>query len=369
MIGYGARQPTASVNATFISVFLLILQYKERLKTTLTKLEWVRDHIVDVVLMSAAVGLIAIYLALDLLDIQQFVIVDAIMLFLLAEVSLYSISMGYKNESSFEKINSSLQKNSVDNETLNESVKAINSEIKDIKKESTATVRELNSQAEFYRVLNDKVMSATNNVWLMHLDPHAPDSDIYSDPVRKDYFDNCLKKAKTQSIEIRRIISIPTPGKLEWTQNLVRDTKDLRNFLLAYIDIPDIENSFPISVTSCQIIDNRVMFLLNPSLNVVPEGEFRKCIIIENENVVSIYKRYYESIWDSLKERNGKLGCIIKDGPGTAHFDRNLQRIKDDIARKSLQHGEGADPAALPEASEMDRYAALVDGDDGDFGA
>lgn len=275
--------------------------------------------------------------------------------------------MSFQNETSFEKINTTLDKNIKDSDKFKEefvdigiqfenqgtatgllgdkindidnklsiSIKEIDTQLKDLKKESSATVRELESQAEFYRVLNDKMLSAKSRVWLMHLDPFAPDSVKYSDLARTEYFNNCAEKARTentaqQPVEFRRIIAIPTLEKLDWTEKLIQDTKALKNLHLAYIHIDDIKYTFPISVTSCQIIDNRAVFLLNPELNVVPEGKFKTCIIIENEKVVSVYKDYYEKIWTLLENNNSK-GCIIKDGPGTTLFDANKQRILDDI--------------------------------------
>jgi len=283
------------------------------------------------------------------------------------------VSMSYKNETAFEKINGTLDKNAQDStkfkeefediaiqfgnqgtatgmlgdkindidKKLSASVADIDTQLKDLKKESSATVRELDSQSEFYRVLNDKVLSAKSRVWLMHLDPYAPDSVVYSDLARTEYFKNCAEKAIAQNnvqhpVEFRRIIGIPTMGKLEWTERLINETKDLKNLHLAYIHIDDIAESFPVSVTSCQIIDNRAVFLLNPELNVVPEGKFKTCVIIENEKVVQVYKDYYEKIWSLLEEKNSKKGCIIKNGPGTALFEKNKERIIDDINNRCM---------------------------------
>lgn len=339
---------------------------------------WIRDHISELAPLCALFIVLLIYLVVDLLDFQKFLISDAIVLVFLATISWYIVSMSFKNETSFEKINETLDKNIKDSERfkaefedigiqfenqgtatgllgdkinqndnkLSISIKEIDTQLKDLKKETSATVRELDSQAEFYRVLNDKVLSAKSRVWLMHLDPYAPDSNIYADLARTEYFKNCAEKAIAQNtaqhpVEFRRIINIPTLGKLEWAEKLINETKDLKNLHLAYIHIDDIEDSFPISVTSCQIIDNRAVFLLNPELNVVPEGKFKTCIIIENEKIVSVYKNYYEKIWNLLEEKNSKKGCIIKDGPGTSLFNKNKQRILDDINEGSMEHKEG----------------------------
>lgn len=87
-------------------------------------------------------------------------------------------------------------------------------------------------------------------------------------------------------------------------------------------------------------MDNEAVFLLNPELNVVPKGEFKKCIIIENEKVVSIYDEYYKNIWELLRKKNSDLGCIIKDGPGTELFYKQKQRILDKINENSPQSKE-----------------------------
>lgn len=309
---------------------------------------WIREHVVDLVPLTA-IAIILVYFVLDLLEFQKFQIADAIVLFLLATISLYIISMGFKNDTSFENqetatgvLGSKIQE--IDNK-LTRSIIEIDTQLKDLKKETAATVRELDSQSEFYRVLNDKVMSAKSRVWLMHLDPHAPDSEIYSDSARTEYFKNCAEKAKAQNgvknpVEFRRIINIPTMGKLEWTEKLIQETKELQNLHLAYMHIHDMESTFPVSVASCQIIDDRAVFLLNPTLNVVPEGAFKTCVIIENEKVVSVYREYYEKIWSLLEERNSKKGCIIKNGPGTSLFDKNKQRIIENINKGPLEHKE-----------------------------
>jgi hypothetical protein len=331
-------------------------------------MEWVREHIVDLVPVVAAIFAILIYIFIELLEWQKFVIAEAILLFLLAAISLFIINTAFKNDSAFDKINATVDQTKRDSEEfkgkfgeihqsflaqgeangwITDSIKDIKVQLSDIKKESSATVRELESQTEFYRVLNDKVLSAKSKVWLMHLDPYAPDSIIYNDEARKVYFKNCADKAIAQNgankpVEFRRIINIPNLDKLEWVENLIKETKDIKNLHLAYIHLDDldIENSFPVSVTSCQIMDNRAVFLLNPELNIVPKGEFKKCIIIENEKVVEIYEEYYKSIWELLKTKNSKMGCIIKDGPGTDMFYKHQQRIVDDINKKPPQSGE-----------------------------
>jgi hypothetical protein len=310
---------------------------------------------------------------MDLLDFSKFVIADAILLLFLATISLYIVSMSFKTDTSFEKIYEALsittrnidavnnRIDSIDNsvktvhvnlKSQNSGIEKIDQDLEELKKVSTATVRELDSQAEFYRVLDDKVLSAKSKVWLMHLDPHAPDSDIYyADDERKKYFKDCAEKAIAQNglahpVEFRRIINIPTLDKLEWVERLIEDTKDLQNLHLAYINVGNVEfndipQTFPISVTSCQIIDNKSVFLLNPELNVVPEGKFKTCIIIENEKVVSVYKNYYDKIWDALEQKNSKKGCIIKNGPGSTLFTKQKQRIIDDINKNSLENSEG----------------------------
>jgi hypothetical protein len=321
------------------------------------------------------VVIVLIYVVLDLLEFQKFVIADAILLSLLGTISLYIVSMGFKNESSFRKVNETLDKTKNDSDQFKKNfneihdaylaqglantwmtdsikdvvttVKDIKKQVDDIQKESNATVRELDSQPEFYSILDEKVLAAKYKVWLMHLDPHAPDSKkYYNDPARENYFAHCAAKAIAQNgvknpVEFRRIINIPTLDKLEWAEKLINETKDIQNLHLAYIHLDDIENSFPISVTSCQIMDNKAVFLLNPELNVVPPGKFKKCIIIENEKVVSIYEKYYERIWELLEKKDSNLGCIIKDGPGIELFYKNQQRILDNIKQDLPQSNEG----------------------------
>jgi hypothetical protein len=223
---------------------------------------------------------------------------------------------------------------------ITDSIKEIQVQLDDLKRESNARVRELDSQPVFYRELKKQMLLAEKKVWLMHLDPYAPDSvKNYNDKSREEYFKVCKDRALDQNgvsnpVEFRRIINIPTMEKLDWTEKLIESTKDLQNFQLAYIYVDDIENTFPVSITSCQIMDNNAVFLLNPELNIVPGGAFKKCILIENQNVVSIYDTYYTHIWEELQKTDSKLGCIIKDGPGTELFYQNKQRIIDNIKKQ-----------------------------------
>jgi len=369
---------------------------------TINKLGWLREHLGEIPVV-VAIFLIAVSVALDMLGIKNFIFADAILLSLLAAISIYIIILGYKTEDSFKTINESLSQNADENLRLNtridkidesnkflkdilvaqgdavnhwgEQIKEIKDElgsqvtavqshlgnqvktvrnelgiqvnevkveIKDLKTESAAKIRELGHQNDFYRQLNEKVKEAQEKVWLMHLDPHAPTSDFYNDPTRKEYFENCLEKAKSQQVVIKRIINIPTMDKLEWTENLIKETSGLQNIHLAYINIDDIEHSFPQSVISCQIIDNDSMFLLNPMRNVVPEGDFPKCILIENKNVVSIYTEYYDALWKKLSDPQCTFGCIIKNGPSSQLFETHHQRIKDDInSRATKQNTSG----------------------------
>jgi len=353
------------------------------LRTKISLFQWVSENLADAILILAATIAVMSYVVAELLELQKFEVPLAILLFLLTTISLFIIHMAFKNDNSFSDINETLEQTKNDsnefkrkfveihslldkakqdinafkgnfveihdayraqgeaNGLITDSIKEMKIQLDDLKRESNAKVRELDSQPVFYRELKKQVLLAEKKVWLMHLDPYAPDSvKNYNDKSREDYFDACKKMAQDQNgvsdpVDFRRIINIPTMEKLEWTEKLIESTKNLQNLHLAYIYVDDIENSFPVSITSCQIMDDNAVFLLNPELNVVPGGTFKKCILIENQNVVKVYEAYYNRIWEELQKSDSKLGCIIKDGPGTEQFTQNKQRIIDNIKKQA----------------------------------
>lgn len=195
----------------------------------------------------------------------------------------------------------------------------------------------LTKQSELYTELENKVVHANRRVYLMHLDSKPPTSSTYNDNNRIKYFKNCLAKAEEGRVKFRRIVNIENQEMLDWVENLINATDDLQNYQIAYIKTGDkgIENNFPFTITSCQIIDDDKMFLLNPVQNYVPRGEFLDCAYIENTEIVTVYAEYYNKLWIHLNDTECKYGFMIKDGPGTRLFKENKQKIIDNFVKNS----------------------------------
>ena len=47
----------------------------------------------------------------------------------------------------------------------------------------------------------------------------------------------------------------------------------------------------------------------------------------KNAKIVSIYEEYNNRFWDELTKENCSFGCLVKDGPGSALFESNLNKI------------------------------------------
>lgn len=186
------------------------------------------------------------------------------------------------------------------------------------------------NQASFYESLRDAVCAAKKEVMFIHLDPYVA---IQRDNEgRANYFDAAHEYVRSHAINMRRIISIPNERKLEWTKNLIDKTRQIATLDLSYIKIGNIENSFPKTVISCDIIDNNKLFLLNPILNYIPQGSaFKPIVEIENPAIVNIYKEYFENLWTQLIKENSPYGFYLKKGLDCTYFEKNLSKIKDEI--------------------------------------
>jgi len=276
-------------------------------------MNWINKYISEIPIYAIVCSIFLYFLlaALRLLNVE---IASFILLALLASISLHILNMAKKVDYSLDKISK------------------IFNDVTILKNGSPALITGLSNQEIFYGILKEKVNEASERVWLMHFDPWAPDAPEYSDCEKEKYFDFSKNFAiEHPHVDVKRIIGIPNQNKLDWVEQLVEDTREIRNLHLGYLYVGDIQNSFPRSVTSCQIIDKNKIFLLNPLLNHIPPGDFKKCIYIENREIVSIYEQYYERIWNEITEYNSPYGCLLKDGPGRALFDQNVKKIQDNF--------------------------------------
>jgi hypothetical protein len=242
---------------------------------------------------------------LGILDSISFT--DKMLLSFASAISFFMINLSFKTKVSVDEINEKLEK----------------------QPEDIANVKVLNNKEEFYACLQAKTMESKNRVWLMHLDTYAPTSKQYNDNVRKNYFQFSEDFARThKNVKIKRIMSLSNKEKLDWVTKLIERTKNVNNLYLAYIKIDGLEDSFPKTMVSCQIIDDDKLFLLNPALNIVPGGDFNPCLYIENKEIVKIYAKYYEDLWHDAKF-NHNSSCFLKDGPND--YNKNLKIIEEHI--------------------------------------
>jgi hypothetical protein len=288
-----------------------------------------------------------------------FTIIDqtSLILYLLVSMSVFIISNSKKNEIVFneqkednkrisEDLNkvygdlTSIKNGTITIENMDNKIIKVSEDVCILKKGTTIST--LSDQQSFYHKLADVATKATTRVWLTHLDQWAPDSHKYAGLDKKEYFDKILEYAKNHpKVDFKRIISIPTEDKLIWVKDLIEKTKDYENLNFAYIRLDDLENLFPLSVVSTQIMDDNKMFLLNPELNLVPrtKGLFKDCLYFENTDMVAVYSHYYESVWKKITEKNSQWGCLIKDGNGVDTYNDNIQIIIDDLNKmENRQH-------------------------------
>lgn len=298
---------------------------------------WLNENISDIPILAIVISAV-LYIVFSALGLLNIVYANYLLLALLAALSWRILSITQKMKNAFIKIDTTFAYQNKNNEKITGKISKISDDVLSLVNEDTAFIDEFDNLEEFYDSLEKKEIAASKRVWLMHLDPWPPTSSKCNSRGRVDYFDNILKIVKGKDeIEVKRIINIPNLEKLEWVENLVKETDQRDNFHLAYINVKNIEYFFPTTI-SCQIIDEDKIFLLNPLLNHIPRTSFKKCVYIENRKVTAIYEDYYERLWSELENENCAFGCIIKGGKGTDLFDNNLQRIKNDINKRSDQH-------------------------------
>jgi len=147
---------------------------------------------------------------------------------------------------------------------------------------------------------------------------------------------NIEKVRRNQGVEFRRIVHIPNDKMLEWVEWLIDNVKMLPNYQLAYIDIDNIENPSPTTLVNCQVIDDDIVFLLEPDKNYVPFSGEVNGLYLQGKNINAYYKNYYNRLWNKLIDPNCTYGCLIKGGPDpdASLFTENKERIKGDIERK-----------------------------------
>jgi hypothetical protein len=278
----------------------------------------------------SAFVLIVAYLLLELLGIRDNNATTAVSLLLTLVGAIVIFLIAYTL-----RITIMLEDTSADVKKQKETVSSICEDIR-LMKDHQAFIKKIDNPNDFYVSLSDKVTHG-KNICLIHLDPLPPNSDKFVKQGKNEYFNDTVKYAEqcmdeNKNIKIRRIIGISNMEKLNWVEELIDQTSKLDNIYLEYIKIDDFEDkNSPMTIISCQVIDNEIVFLLNPNLNYMPyRGKFENCMYIKSEEIASIYLDYYDRLWRKIAE-NPEYGCVIKDGYGRDKFDKNKNRILEDI--------------------------------------
>jgi hypothetical protein len=285
--------------------------------------------ILEYIPIGASAACVAIYSVLDVFGYLSTEIASIILLFLVASVSLYIITSDRRSHAIL-----IAQKNEC--VKMDGKLETLNVAVTNLRNEAMASTTVLHDQIQFYNELRVAVCGAKKEVLLVHFDPYSPIDN--TEDARVQYFSETTDfMMKNGQVKQRRIIAITDKLKLEWTKKLIEDTKGMDNISLAYVNLEkmsqmrlDFDNLFLPTVTSCQIIDNNKVFLLNPSLNYVPRGTFKPCIFIENSEVVKVYREYYESIWAKITT-DERYGCILKQGRNSTGYEQKLARIGERI--------------------------------------
>lgn len=187
-----------------------------------------------------------------------------------------------------------------------------------------AKIYVINSADELYEKLGEAVKHA-KDIRIMHLDPFSP--NYYKSPSRTEYFKIIFDYVKLHNdVTMKRITSLNEVEKIEWLRGIIKETRNVEKLDIAYIDIPNLEDSFLNTLVSCQVLDGNKTFLLNPMGNTVPAGGTHgECLYIESEVFAKVYEKYFDRLWDIAVRKHGN-SRIIKSG--RTYLEDELNKIE-----------------------------------------
>ncbi len=200
-------------------------------------------------------------------------------------------------------------------------------EINEVKRSSNITNTKAGKGSDdFYELGLEYLGVSQSSVWLTSLNINKPSRK--GSITRNKYFDSVFPFAKrNQTVEIKRIVKIPTLDKLDWVIEQLKSTENLDNVSIAYV-----END--IDILNLQIFDEKYLLLWNPGKSRV-SPKYNKFIFSENIDIVEMFSEYYENLWKRLQNNQG--GFIIKDGSrnNISDIDNKLNIIREKLMRNN----------------------------------
>lgn len=155
--------------------------------------------------------------------------------------------------------------------TMDNKLQTLETNVSKLLHKNPVSVEIIEDPDEFYKKLKDAESTATVRIWVTHLDPYPPTSrklETSATNERTAYFNFLNDFAKAHpKVEVKRIIGISTIEKLEWLKEQMVLTKDIDNISFAYIRADCFghgDSLSPLTVVSCQVIDDNKTFVLNP---------------------------------------------------------------------------------------------------------
>jgi len=228
-------------------------------------------------------------------------------------------------------------------EVISKHLTQITEHLKEIDKKSlcinTTCVELLPTREIFYQKLMHAGENSKSCVYNMHIDIYVPSKDVYVQSENDNnipYLEKNLKKAESneaRGMEFKRIVNISSMDMLNWVEELVRRVQNLENYQIAYINIDLMHISSQNSFVNCQVIDDNIVFLLDPDKKYVPYSQNMNGLYLKGNKINEYYKNYYDRLWDNLISSGCSYGCLIKGQRSDLLFDKNRERIITDIKK------------------------------------
>lgn len=169
-------------------------------------------------------------------------------------------------------------------------------------------------QREFYRRLSEATRTAERQIELTHHEAMPP--SLTGIQEKREYFTTIEHTLLHTDLPVRRIVSIPTPAKLEWVEDYLLGTFAERpNFSLRYtpFSYADRPTLIPLSL---QIFDREACAVINVHSGSHTETEPDLDLWIDSDVVAQYFSRYYDQYWAvclPLKEGNNIYEVNLKD--------------------------------------------------------
>jgi hypothetical protein len=177
---------------------------------------------------------------------------------------------------------------------------------------------EMCDRPAFYGHMLSALRDVEKSVDLTNLDSYPPGH--YGTPAMVEYFQLQTRTVRERpDMRFRRIVSIPTLEKLEWTLDILDQVAECPNFQINVIDM-SATSALPPPL-SLQIFDRKEMCLVDPTLGFMLPEDQRHMLWVKGVAVSNVFSIYYDSLWSLA--RRVKEGSIIY-GPVLLEIQRDL---------------------------------------------